>query len=260
MSKERNGDRPLGARSLIASLLLRSQPPRMRAARLVQWCGLFGVAEGAARVALSRMLDRGELHTVDGMYELAGRVGARRQTQDWSLAPGVEKWDGRWRMAVVDGGARTAADRSALREVMRRLRYAGVREGVWTRPDNLPRASGPNESWDVADEQCQWWDSEPDRDSRALAESLFAVSTWVASARRATRTLGASARGLAKGSERALADAFIAGASALAVIRLDPLLPAELGESTRVGNELRAAYHEYEAAITPAIRTWFRSH
>jgi phenylacetic acid degradation operon negative regulatory protein len=260
MSEERNGRRPLGARSLIASLLLRSEPPRMRAARLVQWCGLFGVAEGTARVALSRMVDRGELRTVDGLYELAGRVGARRAAQDWSLAPEVGEWNGMWRMAVVDDGARTAADRSALREAMRRLRYAEVREAVWTRPDNLPRASGPDESWTVVDEQCQWWRSAPDGDERAQAESLFAVNAWIAEARAATRTLAANERALAKGSERALADAFTAGASALAVIRLDPLLPSELGRSARVGDRLRAAYHDYEAAFTPAVRGWFRAH
>src|SRR5690242_13068454 len=66
-------ERPLAPRSLIASLLLGMRPPRMPAGRLVEWCGLFGVAEGTARVALSRMLDRGELTATDGVYELAGR-------------------------------------------------------------------------------------------------------------------------------------------------------------------------------------------
>jgi phenylacetic acid degradation operon negative regulatory protein len=232
----------------------------MRPARLVQWCGLFGVADGTARVALSRMVDRGELRTVDGMYELAGRVGARRATQDWSLAPEVEAWDGGWRMAVVDDRARTAADRSALREAMRRLRYAAVREAVWTRPDNLPRASGSQENWAVVDDQCQWWRSVPDGPARPRAESLFGVKAWIVSARAATRELAVNERALAKGSERALADAFVAGASALAVIRLDPLLPSELGESARVGDDLRVAYQSYEAAFTPAVRGWFRSH
>jgi phenylacetic acid degradation operon negative regulatory protein len=260
MSKERNSERPLGARSLIASLLLRSDPPRMRGARLVQWCGLFGVVEGTARVALSRMVDRGELRTVDGMYELAGRVGARRATQDWSLAPQVEAWDGGWRMAVVGDNARTAANRSALREAMRRLRYAEIREAVWTRPDNLPRSSAPDESWAIVAEQCEWWRSVPDGDGRARAESLFAVKAWVRSARAATRNLAASERALGKGSEGALAAAFAAGASALAVIRLDPLLPPELGDSAQVGDQLRAAYYDYEGAFTPAVRRWFRAH
>src|SRR5436309_15989402 len=92
-------DRPLGARSLVASLLLRSEPPRMKGARLVQWCGLFGVSEGTARVALSRMVERGELRSADGTYELAGRVGGRRPAQDWSISPRPSAWDGDWRVA-----------------------------------------------------------------------------------------------------------------------------------------------------------------
>src|SRR5690349_18882082 len=89
-------ERPLSARSLVASLLLRSRPPRMSGARLVQWCGLFGVAEGTTRVALSRMVDRGELRSHDGVYELAGRVQSRGKAQDWSLEPVLARWTGDW--------------------------------------------------------------------------------------------------------------------------------------------------------------------
>src|SRR3954449_5940662 len=89
-------ERPLSPRSLVASLLLRTRPPRMRGARLVQWCELFGVAEGTTRVALSRMVERGELVAADGVYEIAGRVGHRRGAQDWSLDPEVKAWDGKW--------------------------------------------------------------------------------------------------------------------------------------------------------------------
>src|SRR4051812_28186780 len=89
-------ERPLAPRSLIASLLLGMRPPRMPASRLVEWCGLFGVAEGTARVALSRMVDRGELIAADGVYELAGRLQERQFAQEWSLAPRPKVWDGGW--------------------------------------------------------------------------------------------------------------------------------------------------------------------
>src|ERR1700694_6042893 len=140
MSKDRKVPdlgRPRGARSLIASLLLRSQPPRMRAGRLVQWCRLFGVSEGAARGALSRMVDRGELRSSAGMYELAGRVRGRRRAQDWSLNPRLQRWTGDWRLASVTTTSRAATERGALRDAMRRLRMAELREGMWTRPDNV---------------------------------------------------------------------------------------------------------------------------
>jgi phenylacetic acid degradation operon negative regulatory protein len=257
MTEDSNA-RPLGPRSLIASLLLRSEPRRMRGARLVQWCGLFGVSEGTARVALSRMVDRGELRADDGMYELAGRVGARRATQDWSLAPTFDPWAGEWALALVSEAGRAAADRTALRAAMRALRYAELREGVWTRPDNLPRASGSAESWAVAEEQCRWWRATPDEDAAALAESLFDARAWTAGAKRAARQLNAATKALARASDRVLADAFVAGAGAVARIRSDPLLPDELGAGAAAGDELRGEYRRYEAAFVPALRGWFR--
>jgi len=94
-------DRPLSTRSVIASLLLGMQPPKLAARRLVQWCALFGINEGTARTALSRMLERGELAASDGVYELAGRVRRRQPAQDWSLAPQLQEWDGDWLLGVV---------------------------------------------------------------------------------------------------------------------------------------------------------------
>src|SRR5262245_58993011 len=130
-------ERPLAPRSLIASLLLGMRPPRMPAGRLVEWCGLFGVADGTARVALSRMLDRGELTSTDGVYELAGRLRGRQPVQEWSLAPRLQTWNGDWLLGVVETGARAAAQRAAMRDAGRRLRMVELRDGVWCRPDNL---------------------------------------------------------------------------------------------------------------------------
>ena len=56
--------------------------PRRPAGRLVEWCGLFGVAGGTARVALSRMVEREELTVSDGVYELAGSLRRRQPAQD----------------------------------------------------------------------------------------------------------------------------------------------------------------------------------
>jgi phenylacetic acid degradation operon negative regulatory protein len=255
MSKVSN---TLGARSLILSLLLRTEPPQMRGARLVQWCGLFGVAAGTARVALSRMVERGELRTTDGTYELAGRVGRRRTAQDWSIEPELERWTGEWRIAVVTTAARTAADRGALRDAMRRVRTAELREGVWTRPDNLPSASAPQDAWDVVDAQCVWWTGSPDRDSVVLAADLFDPASWAKEAERLTKRL-ARVTGVVDRDERHLADAFVAGAAALTHVRNDPLLPAELGPSEAAGDDLRAAYRAYERRFSAALRAWFRS-
>lgn len=253
-------DRPLSARSLIASLLLRTRPPRMRAARLVQWCGLFGVAEGTTRVALSRMVERGELRSRAGMYELAGRVQGRGRAQDWSLEPELERWSGAWRFAIVAPGPRDPAERTALRDEMRRLRYAPLREGVWTRPDNLPRASGPADSWKVVEAQCSWWSARPDVDPVALAAELFDGARFSARAEMLTHRLTAVTRALAAADEGSLADGFVAGAAALAHIRVDPLLPAELAAEAASGAGLRKAYATYEGAFSTALRAWFLEH
>ncbi len=263
MSKDRKRadlERPLGPRSLIASLLLRSQPPRMRAGRLVQWCRLFGVSEGAARVALSRMVDRGELTSSSGMYELSGRVGGRRPAQDWAIDPrGVSRWNGQWRLAAVISTTRAPAERGALRDAMRRLRMAEVREGTWTRPDNLPRASAPADAWEVADTQCSWWTGRPDDDPEVLAAELFDPAGWAARANRLRTQLERVTAGLDGARERRLADAFVAGAAALAHVRADPLFPAQLGPSSEAGDALRTAYRAYEAEFSGALRAWFRA-
>ena len=251
-------ERPLSARSLVASLLLRTRPARMSGARLVQWCGLFGVAEGTTRVALSRMVERGELRSADGVYELAGRVQSRGRAQDWSLDPVLAPWRDEWRLALVAAGPRPAWERAALRDAMRRLRYVEMRAGVWTRPDNLPRDAGPVESWLVADAQCVWWSGRPDGDATALASALFDDGSW---SRRAELLAGrlASVTSALSGSESdPLADAFVAGAASLAHVRADPLLPRELAAGAEAGARLRTSYRAYEAAFSEALRAWFR--
>ena len=252
-------DRPLTPRSLIASLLLGMRPPRMPAARLVEWCGLFGVADGTARVALSRMLDRGELASSDGVYELAGRLRGRQPTQEWSLAPELASWDGDWMLGVVAPGARTAGERAALREAMRRLRMVEVRDGVWCRPDNVPRAAAPADAWEVADGQCAWWTAQPDADTFAAATAQFGADAWAGRARALTDRLRASTAALASADGGAIADAFTVGAAALAHVRADPLLPAELCGRNWPGGTLRDEYGVYRSAFAGAVRDWFRT-
>jgi phenylacetic acid degradation operon negative regulatory protein len=261
MMPERNVailERPLSTRSVIASLLLGMQPPRLAARRLVQWCALFGINEGTARTALSRMVDRGELTTADGVYELAGRVRRRQPAQDWSLAPELAAWDGDWLLGVVTSGARSADDRSALRDSVRRLRMAELREGVWARPDNLPRNAAPVDAWKSADAQCAWWRGRPDADPAALADRLFDPRAWATRARTLAQRLEASTVALDPDHGDRIADAFVLGAAALAHVRADPLLPPELCGRDWPGAALREAYRRYQAAFGATARKWFR--
>ena len=251
-------DRPLNARSVIGSLLLGVHPPRLAGARIVEWCTRFGIAEGTARVALSRMVDRGELVNDDGFYELAGRVRELQPAQDWSLAPDLKAWDGRWRLGIVDAVARDAPARAALRDAMRRVRHGEVRESVWTRPDNLPAASAPAESWAVVDAQCTWWSGAPDDDPTRLAAALFTPAAWATRAQALFERLDAVTDSLASGNDGALATGFVVGAAALQHARRDPLLPSELLPPRWPGDELRALYRRFQPTFAASLTTAFR--
>jgi phenylacetic acid degradation operon negative regulatory protein len=249
-------DRPLSARSVIASLLLGMDRPRMRGALLVRWCGLFRVREGAARVALSRMTAAGELRAAGGTYELAGRLSARRREQEWMLAPTLLDWSGGWRLAVVAPGARPPAERQARRDALRHLRLVELREGVWTRPDNLPADAYPRAARDVVDVQCTWWDAHPP-DSAAVAAG-FGAPAWARDAGALVARLDAVRRDLDAGDAGLVADAFVVGAAALVHVRADPLLPAPLLPPAWPGDALRDAYRAYRESFAAASAAWFR--
>src|SRR3954468_22524011 len=154
------GERPLTARSVVASILLGTQPPELPGQLLVRAGELFGISEGTIRTALSRMTAAGELTAVgDGRYRLTGHLLARQTRQDQSRRPPQKKWTGAWSTAVVTAEGRSASDRAALRDAMGALRMAELRGGVWLRPDNL-RASRSGAS-SIVDRHCTWFSSWP---------------------------------------------------------------------------------------------------
>jgi phenylacetic acid degradation operon negative regulatory protein len=250
-------ERPLTTRSIIASLLLGMHPPRLASSRLVRWCSLFGISEGTARVALSRMVERGELQAEAGVYELAGAVRRRQAAQDWVLTARLEAWDGRWLLGVVRPAARAAPERAALRAAATAARLAEVREGRWARPDNLPRAAAGAEVWDVLDEQCSWWRGRPEEDTPALLARLFAPRVWAERAEQLVGRLEPVCAALRKGRIEVLAEGFVTGAAALQHVRRDPLLPAELVPESWPGERLRTAYETYRTTYGQAVGTWF---
>src|SRR3954467_7316333 len=93
---------PLPTRSVVASTLLGTRPPRLPVGRLVRAGALFGIAEGTVRTALSRMAAAGEVEAAGGGYRLSGRLVERQQRQDASrAATRLVPWSGRWWMAIV---------------------------------------------------------------------------------------------------------------------------------------------------------------
>jgi phenylacetic acid degradation operon negative regulatory protein len=154
--------------------------------------------------------------------------------------------------------ARAANDRAAFRNAMRRCRYAELREGAWARPDNLPRASAPDDVWAIIDAQCSFWTGRPDGDERTLTDELFAPKLWADRAHELSDGLAAVTAALRGGEHDRLADAFVAGAATLQHVRNDPLLPREVLPGRWPGTELRDTYRTYQRAFTAAAGAWFR--
>jgi phenylacetic acid degradation operon negative regulatory protein len=233
----------------MASLLLGREPPFARTPDLIAWCGLFGIPAGTARVALHRMVAKGEAEARDGGYALAGRLERRRAEQTTSLEPLVRRWNGEWLVGVLGPSGRTARARAAFRDEMRRAHLAELREGVWTRPANLEvaRADGVT-----------WWGARPEADPVELASRLFHLDRWQARAARRLRALESATASLGAGEDGLVAAAFLTGADALRHVRSDPVLPARLLPADWLGADLRAAYRRFQVQFTRAAGAWFR--
>lgn len=251
--------RPLTARSVVASTLLGTDPPRLPVAFLVRTGALFGLAEGTVRTALSRMVAAGEASTDgEGRYSLSGVLVDRQALQQRSRTAATVEWSGRWRLAVVVGGARSATQRSDLRRAMRQLRLAELRDGVWVRPDNLERPRTP--ALEIADAQCQWFLGDPqltlEHSDAELAAQLWDLPAWAEHATTLRRGMHGLVTRLEAGDTRALADGFVLSAAVLRHFLADPLLPRELQPRSWPGTALRADYDRYDAAYRRALAHW----
>ncbi|MEX2292673.1 MAG: PaaX family transcriptional regulator C-terminal domain-containing protein [Acidimicrobiales bacterium] len=255
MSLLRNAP-PLTARSVLASVLLGTDPPWLPTPLLVRTTALFGISQGATRTALSRMVASGEATSDGGGYGLAGRLAARQERQAASRRAETRRWDGTWELATVDGDdARPAADRAALRDALRALRLAELREGVWARPDNLTDGRSP-EAMAVATRWCHWW--------RAAAptptpepSTLWELGPWADGAHELRREMARRVDALEAGDEHHLAEGFVTSAAVLRHLQADPLLPRELLPATWPGDTLRSDYDRYDTAYRAMLRAWF---
>jgi phenylacetic acid degradation operon negative regulatory protein len=251
---------PLTARSVVASTLLGTDPPRLPVAFLVRTGALFGLAEGTVRTALSRMVTAGEASTDgDGWYSLTGALADRQARQRRSRSASVVDWSGRWRMAVVVAGARSAAERAELRRAMQRLRMAELRDGVWLRPDNLDRTDAAWHS-ETVEQQCQWFVADPElgleRSDAELAAELWDLDAWASTAATLRRDMRATVGRLERNDTDALAPGFVLSAAVLRHFVADPLLPRELWPRRWPGEALRAEYDRYDSAFRGVLAHW----
>src|SRR5262245_49022958 len=93
----------LTARSVLASVLLGTDPPWLPTSLLVRTTALFGITEGTTRTALSRMAANGEVEGEVGGYRLVGRLVSRQARQVASRRAEVRPWDGTWELLIVTG-------------------------------------------------------------------------------------------------------------------------------------------------------------
>jgi phenylacetic acid degradation operon negative regulatory protein len=248
---------PLTARSVLLSTLLGTTPPVLPARVLVRAGELFGISEGSVRTALSRMAAGGEVRPEDGSYRLAGRLLERQARQQASRAARTTAWRpaaNRWRFAFVVGDRRTAADRADLRAVMRAVRMAELREGVWLRPDNLAWTPPP-----AVAAQCLTAVGRPDTDPTDLARLLWDLDGWADDAAELRKELAASSGAVKAGDAAALAPGFVLSAAVLRHFQADPLLPAALLPPGWPGDRLRAEYADWDRAYRALLRIWLQA-
>lgn len=250
--------RPLTARSVLASVLLGSEPAVLPVHALVRVGAIFGLAEGTVRTALSRMAAAGELvHHDDGHYELAGPLVERQERQRTGRSAQVPDWSGAWDVRVVLPGARSTIERADLRRAASVLRLAELRDGVWLRPDNLDTRRFPVATATMAG-QCQHLSAHPDHDVE-LAARLWDLAGWTDTARDLRRRMAALAERIGSGDTTALRPGFELSAAVLRHFNQDPLLPRELLPRRWEGSHLRADYDRWDAAYRTLLRTWLRA-
>ena len=227
-------------------------PPVLSARVLVRSGELFGISEGTTRTAMSRMVAAGELVAEDGSYRLTGRLLDRQARQDVSRKRGPWGWDGRWwRMAVVVAERRSPEERAALRASMLAGRYAELREGVWTRPDNLPgdRPDAPG---------CEWIKGEM-AEPREMAATLWDLDEWAVAGASLLAELDTWTPRLAAEGVDVLAPTFVLSADVLRHLQADPLLPRELLPREWPGEPLRKSYDRFDDEFRRVWREWYRT-
>lgn len=241
--------RPLTARSVLATCLLGARRPELPVAALIAAASLFGISPGAARTSLWRMVANGELTTDNATYALAGRLLERRHRVDDAARPDhatTRAWDGTWELAVVALDRRPAGERLELRSAASALHLAELREGVWTRPENLDPARLPA-SRVVLEQQCVRFRRAASDITADAARSLFALDAW---AHDAGRLRAAMDDELDAGDEAAdaLGYRFTLSIAVVRHLQRDPFLPAELLPADWPAPDLRATYRTFDIA------------
>ncbi|WP_338079827.1 PaaX family transcriptional regulator C-terminal domain-containing protein [Antrihabitans stalactiti] len=232
--------RRLTARSIILSAFL-GAPAEAKAGEILALAALVGLQESAVRVALTRMVAAGDLERSDGYYRLSERLRRRQARQEEAHHPHVLAWSGQWTMVIVTRTGEAAPERVSLRETLRQLRFRELRDGAWTRPNNLDIALP-----DHVTERSTVFTATPVANARALADELFAPQEWADLGERLLTEMATA---------ETLADRFEIAAAIIRHLLDDPLLPAELSDADWPGPRMRESYDRFRrefATLTEA--------
>jgi len=248
------GNRPLSARSVLASALLGADQGRLTVGQLVAVASLFGISDGAARTCLWRMVSNGELTGDGGSYALVGRLLERRQRVDEASRiddAAAAGWDGTWELAIVSLDRRSAGDRLELRKAAAALHLAELREGVWIRPDNLdPQRLPPSRA--VLDQQCTHFHGAATDITADKMRSLFSLDEWADDARVLIAAMN-DALGTRDESAESITYEFALSIAVVRHLLLDPRLPVELIPDRWPGHALRSTYRRFDDAFKRSI-------
>jgi phenylacetic acid degradation operon negative regulatory protein len=204
------------------------------------------------------MVDAGEVAAADGWYQLAGALVTRQARQSEGRHPQLRPWSGSWQLHVVQAEPRPAAARADLRRAATALHLAELREGVWTRPDNLDPGRLPEARAVLAD-QCRAFESRPvPGDVAGLVAELWDLDAWARRAADLDAEMAGVVMRLDQGDTDALRPGWELAAAVLRHLLADPLLPPALLPAAWPGASLRATFEDYDDAFKRQWREFFR--
>jgi phenylacetic acid degradation operon negative regulatory protein len=194
------------------------------------------------------MASKGDLTTDQATYTLTGRLLERRREIDSasrSRHEPTEPWDGTWELAVVAVDRRGQMDRLGLRKAASTLRLAELREGVWTRPDNLDPQRSP-EAREVVRQQCaEFRNAETSLDSTHVNE-LFELADWASTAHRFIAAMDDEDAAADNEPGPALQFQFTLSVAVVAHLGTDPRLPVALLPPGWPAETLRTRYLAFD--------------
>ncbi len=225
----------LTASDLILSVLQIAERNAVSVALLIEVAGRFEVTSNNVRVALTRLVKRGLIHTpTTASYRLADAADpVRAYLETWRLGENrLREWNGTWLAIHLPA---KPFSRSVRRQSVNALTKLGLREArslLWVRPDCLSDAMKPIEAlaglglesqaeplWiEARTELAQMWSSAL-WDRQALAEQYADGLQALHDSHEQLQTLD---------SEATLVHAFHVGRRVIRQLGLDPLLPPSI--------------------------------